>query len=118
MALGKGPASRYRHQITIESPVPGEGFDDAGSGTWEPVDVVAAEVQDVLPSRSERLAGGINVASRPARVRMRYRTDISPDMRFVMGDRIMQIIAGPAERSNREETEFMVEDYTSAGNAA
>jgi head-tail adaptor len=75
-------------------------------------------VQDVLPSRSERLAGGINVASRPARVRMRYRTDITPNMRFVMGDRIMQIVAGPAERGNREETEFMVEDYTSAGNAS
>lgn len=118
MAVGKGGSSRYRHRIRIERPLPGAAFDDAGSGTWVLVSNVAAEVQDVLPSRSERLAGGINAAARPARVRMRYRTDITPDMRFVMGDRIMQIIAGPAELGVREESEFMVEDYSSAGNAA
>jgi len=37
-------------------------------------------------------------------------------MRFVMGYRVMQIVAGPAELGRREGLEFMVEDYTSAGN--
>jgi len=31
---------------------------------------------------------------------------------------VMQIIAGPAEVGVRDEVEFMVEDYTSAGNSA
>jgi len=39
-------------------------------------------------------------------------------MRFVMGPRIMQIIAGPAEFGVRDELEFMVEDYSTAGNPA
>lgn len=106
-------------RIRIEKPIADEGFDGAGSGGWGLVaDKVPANVQDALPSRGERLAEGVNVASRPARVRMRYRGDITPDMRFVMGDRIMQIVAGPAELGRRVAIEFMVEDYTSAGNAA
>ena len=103
-------------RITVERPVPDKAADGAGSGSWERVAAVWAEVRDSLPSRSERLADGINVATRPARVRMRYRVGITPDMRFVMGDRIMQIIAGPAELGRREGLEFMVEDYSSAGN--
>jgi head-tail adaptor len=94
-------------------------FAGAGSGTWEAVGKpVWASVVDALPSRGERLADGINVASRPARVRMRYRTDVTAAMRFVMGPRIMQIIAGPAEFGVRDELEFMVEDYSTAGNPA
>lgn len=119
MSVGKGWASRLNRSLRIERPIAGEGFADAGSGTWSPVDEVWAEVQDVLPSRGERLsASGINLAARPARVRMRYRDDITSDMRFVMGARVMQIISGPAEIGFREAVEFMVEDYSTAGNAA
>ncbi len=39
-------------------------------------------------------------------------------MRFLIGNRIMQIIAGPAELGRREGLEFMVEEYSPAGNAA
>lgn len=105
-------------RIRIERPVPSTAFKGAGSGSWEPVITVWAQVQDALPSRSERESGGITVATRPARVRMRYRGGITPDMRFVMGDRVMQIVAGPAELGRREGLEFMVEDYSTAGNAA
>lgn len=104
--------------IRIERPVVDDGLDGAGSGTWVPVDEVWASVVDMLPSRGERLAGGINVAARPARVRMRARDDVTPDMRFVMGERVMQIVAGPALIRQRSGVEFMVEDYTSAGNSA
>ena len=116
-------ASRLKDRIRIEQPVADSAFDGAGSGQWAVVqDDVAAEIMDMLPSRGERLANGINVATRPARVRLRYRTDIKPSMRFVQkrGDvdgRVMQIIAGPAELG-REAVEFMVEDYSTAGNAA
>lgn len=105
-------------QIDIERPRSDDAPDGAGSGIWETVAVgVWAQVQDMLPSRGERLADGINVATRPARVRMRFRDDVDASMRFVMGPRIMRIIAGPAEIGRREGLEIMVEDYTSAGNA-
>ncbi|KHA64272.1 head-tail adaptor protein [Sphingomonas sp. Ant20] len=112
------PQDKLDRLITIEAPIADDSLDGAGSGTWKPVTKVWANLQDMLPSRGERLAGGINVASRPARVRMRYRTDIDSSMRFVLGTRIMQITAGPAELGRRYRMEFMVEDYTSAGNAA
>ena len=104
--------------IRIERPVTDDSLDGAVSGAWAPVDEVWAGVVYMLPSRGEKLAGGINVAARPARVRMRARDDVTPDMRFVMGDRVMQIVAGPALIRQRSAIEFMVEDYTSAGNSA
>ncbi|MDF0540788.1 head-tail adaptor protein [Sphingobium sp. H39-3-25] len=111
-------AGELNRRIRIERPVADGSLDGAGSGSWAPVVEIWASVQDILPSRAERLAGGINVAARPARVRMRYRTGVTPNMRFVMGDRIMQIIAGPAELGFRQGLEFMVEDYDPAGNPA
>lgn len=105
-------------RVLIQRPVPDESFDGAGSGQWENVDTVWASVQDALLSRAERLADGINVASRPARVRMRFRADVTASMRFVVADRIMQIIAGPAELGRRDGLEFMVEEYSLSGNGA
>ncbi|WP_241213417.1 head-tail adaptor protein [Sphingomonas sp. ABOLE] len=119
---------RLNRRIQIERPVPDTSLDGAGSGTWAAVgSPVWAEVQDQLPSRGERLADGINVAARPARVRMRYRADITSDMRLVLlrkvaaayvPERIMQIITVPAELGFREGLEMMVEDYRPAGNTA
>lgn len=125
--IGSGDLKDF---IRIERPVPDESFDGAGSGSWELVASVFAEVQDALPSRGERLADGINIATRPARVRMRWRNDVTPAMRFVRGAdatgeevdysnaRVMQIVGGPAEIGRREGLEFMVEDYSTAGSGA
>jgi len=104
--------------ITIERPVADDSLDGAGSGSWAKVADVWANVQDALPSRGERLADGINMTSRPARVRMHYREDVSGSMRFVLGSRIMQIVSGPAELGRREGLEFMVVEYSPAGNTA
>ncbi len=119
---------RLNRRIQIERPVPDTSLDGAGSGTWAAVgSPVWAEVQDQLPSRGERLADGINVAARPARVRMRYRGDVTSDMRLVLlrkvdaayvAERIMQIVSGPATLGNREGLEMMAEDYRPAGNPA
>ncbi len=116
----RSPANRMRDRVMIERPIASEAFNGAGSGTWQAIDPepVWCEIEDMLPSRGERLADGINVASRPARVRMRYRADITPDMRFVDGDRVMQIVAGPAKIRGGAMLEFVVEDYSAAGNAA
>ncbi len=104
-------------RIQIERPISDAAIDGAGSGSWLSVRKVWASVTDALPSRGERLADGINVSSRPARVRMYRRPDVTPDMRFVLKGRIMQIIAGPADFAD-DGMEFMVEDYSSAGNGA
>ena len=112
-------ARKLDRAIDIERPVPGQDADAAGSGTWAAVARgVRAEVQDVLPSRVSAGDQAMMTATRRARVRMRYRPDLDASMRFVMGARVMQIIAGPAEIGRREGLEFMVEDYTPAGNAA
>lgn len=116
----RSPANRMRDRVMIERPIASQAFNGAGSGTWQAIDPepVWCEIEDMLPSRGERLADGINVAARPARVRMRYRSDITPDMRFVDGDRVMQIVAGPAKIRGGTMLEFVVEDYSAAGNAA
>jgi head-tail adaptor len=87
---------------------------------------------DASPARGERLADGINVATRPARVRINYRSDIAANMRVLVGrntrdesgnivwqtDRLAQIVTVPAEIGFREALEFMIEDYSSAGNGS
>lgn len=121
-------ASRLRDRVRIERPVADDSLDGAGSGSWVLVqDDVAAEIEDMLPSRGERLADGINVTAGPARVRMRYRTDVTSSMRLVeilsdeagndVDGRVLQIISKPA-RLGREAIELMTEDYNPAGNPA
>ena len=105
-------------RVRIERPIADDSLDGAGSGTWQLVQEVWASVKDMLPSRGEKLAQGINVSHRPARVRMRYRDDVTPDMRFVEGSRVMQIVSGPAEIGRREWVEFVCEEYRPAGNGA
>lgn len=115
MQLDPGALNR---RVRIERPEADTSFDGAGSGAWPLVAEVWAEVQDALPSRGESQSGGINLATRPARVRMRYRSDVTPAMRLVMGTRVMQIVSGPAEIGFREGIELMVEDYSTAGAGA
>lgn len=120
-------ASRLKDVVRFQRPVADDSFDGAGSGAWVDVAQVRAELVDALPSRGERLTDGINIASRPGRLRLRFRDDLTPSMRVQLlkkvGDvwevvRTMQIVAGPAELGRREGVEFMVEDYSSAGNSA
>lgn len=116
--------------VRLERPIADDSFDGAGSGAWELVAEIWASVTDMLPSKGERLADGLNAAKRPARVRIRYRADLRQDMRIVhgatvvddvvdySGARIMQIVTMPADLGRRERQEFMVEEYSPAGSAA
>ncbi|TCP36546.1 head-tail adaptor protein [Sphingomonas sp. BK235] len=119
IGLDRGAMDRL---LRIEKPVKKSGFTGAGKGTWQEVATVWASVQDALPSRGERLAEGLNVATRPARVRMDWSDAITSAMRLVdvtdgIDGRVMQIITAPA-RLGRDGLEVMVEDYSEAGNAA
>lgn len=82
---------------------------------WVPLATVWAEVQDMIPSRAERMAEGISIARRPCRVRMRYRSDVDSTMRLSVEGRDMRLIAGPAELGRREGLEFVAEELTSEG---
>jgi SPP1 family predicted phage head-tail adaptor len=82
---------------------------------WTELASVWAEVQDMLPSRAERIADGINIARRPARVRMRFRTDIDSTMRISVDGREMRIVAGPVELGRREGLELMAEELSTEG---
>ncbi|QEH81186.1 head-tail adaptor protein [Sphingomonas sp. C8-2] len=113
--LDRGSLDKW---VRIERPVADDSADGAGSGSWELVDEVWASVRDALPSRGERMSNGAVVATRPARVRMDYRDDVTSEMRLVMGSRIMQIVTPPAELGRFEGLEFMVEEYRPAGNPA
>lgn len=106
---------RLRDRVRFERKVAGGGFGRAGKEPWEEVATVWAEVQDTLPSRSERTDDGLPLATRTARVRVRWRPDFTSAMRIVHGDRIMEIIAGPAVIGHRDGLEMVAQDYSTAG---
>jgi len=88
-------------------------------GGWEDVPGlvrVPAQVWDTLPGRAETSGQVLNLAERPARVRMRYTRGITSDMRVIVHnetDTIHQISNGPAEIGRREFLEFTIREYSS-----
>jgi len=108
-------AGRFRHRITFQKPgvTKDPRLGTAVKGGWANyAENIPAEVQDILPSRSERVDQTINIARRPARIRLRRRSDITPDMRIIFGTRVLHIVAGPADL-DRIDMELMAEEYTS-----
>ncbi|MBY0455256.1 MAG: phage head closure protein [Burkholderiaceae bacterium] len=82
---------------------------------WVPVVTVWAQVQDVLPSRAETVQQGVEITSRPARIRIHWRPSLTSAMRIVvLGQypRTMQIVSGPAELGQRQGLEFMAEEFS------
>lgn len=99
-----------------------ETTQDPDTGTtivtgWNTVATVFAEVQELLPSRSESIAEGINIARRPARVRMLYRGSLDSGMRLLVAgrDKPLRIVAGPAELGFHEGVELMAEEMSTSG---
>lgn len=111
--------------ILIEKPVKTQ---DPVSGNftteWVPLstygsppvpETYAAQVQGLLPSRSEQVEGGHLKPSNAVRIRTRWRDDIKLNMRVtVYGDTnvVYQIIGGPTEIAGRKRAvELVVEKY-------
>ncbi len=113
-------AGAFVRTISIDYPVFEE---DAGYGSrlvrWDRLTTCQAEVQDVMPSRSESVRDGLQQARNQTRVRMRWRDDIDSTMRVVLhggGDVVYQIVGGPAEIGGRKNRlEMVIERYTSSG---
>lgn len=78
-----------------------------------------AQVQDMLPSRGERVAEGVNIARRPTRLRLRWRDGITSAMRILIPDesRTLQIVGGPARSDDRAWMELVCEEQTTEGEA-
>ena len=121
-------AGNLNRQITIEQK---QVTVDATYGTelisWVPLVAEAgsptvavrfwAEVQDVLPSRSEAVTQGLAVARALTRCRLRWRADIDSSMRVTVhgdSDQVYAIIGGPAEVAGRKGMiELLLEKYSS-----
>jgi len=109
-------------RIRIESKVVTQDVDYGTEVvTWTPFKTVWASVLEVLPSKGENQAQGIRIAERPARVRIRYTTGITSDMRVIYlyrDNRIMKILTPPVEIGRKDFLEFFVADYSTQGDAA
>jgi SPP1 family predicted phage head-tail adaptor len=82
---------------------------------WLPAFTVSAQVRDVLPSRADRVTEEITLSHRPARVRMRWRDDVTQANRVEIDGVQMRIVAGPAMLGRREGLEIMVEALSTEG---
>ncbi len=118
----------FNRQITIEKR---QTTQDSQYGTevntWVPLSAEPgsptiavrfwAEVQDVLPSRSESVAQGLQVARNQTRLRMRWRDDIDSTMRVIVhgdSDIYYSIVGGPAEIMGRKVAiEMVLERFSS-----
>jgi SPP1 family predicted phage head-tail adaptor len=83
--------------------------------TWLPLCQLAANIKEELPSKGEVVANGLKIARRTARIRTRYVSGITSDMRVVLLDRdnrLLQILTQPVELGRKAGLEFMVVDYT------
>lgn len=115
-------AGELDRRITVQR----QRVEDTGYGP-QPVDEwdavagfvrVPAQVQDVLPSKTEQVQNGARVVDRTARVRMRFTRGISSDMRIVVHndvDEVYQISSPPAEIGRREWIEFVITEYSTHG---
>ena len=110
-------AGQLNRRITIQAH---QSVDDPVYGPqpagWVDMVTVWAEVQDALPSKSESLKDGLVVAYNRTRVRIRYRSGITADMRIVeLGglQRTLQIVGGPAILGNKVGIEMLCEEYSS-----
>lgn len=108
---------RLDDKVTIERKVKQK---DPAYGTeveaWEVVALrIWANVQDVLPSRAEATENGLAIAKKPARLRIRKSHIVTSDMRVTLhgrfGERVMQIVAGPALLNDRMHIEMMLEGF-------
>ncbi|MBB4858264.1 head-tail adaptor [Novosphingobium chloroacetimidivorans] len=117
MSAGKRDAFiTFEVRQTTKDPLYGTNV----AGDWIKHSDAWAEVQDVLPSRSENLADGISIQRRPARVRIDYLDGltITSAMRLDIDGRKLRIVAGPAEKGHRKEWEMMVEELSTSGDEA
>jgi head-tail adaptor len=114
-------AGKMRHRITIQTNTPTQDAYGTAIASWSTFNGAAripAEVEDALPSKAESTTDALRIATRPARLRIRFRPGVTSAMRILIhgaSDRTCRIVAGPAELGRREGLEFMIEEYSTQG---
>lgn len=109
-------AGSLDRRITFEARVESQGGPyNRKSVVWAPHATVWAQVRDLLPGRAEYVEQGLAMQRRPCRIRLRWRGDITGDMRIDYGGRKLRIIAGPVELGRRVGLELTAEEYSSEG---
>lgn len=114
-------AFRMDEQVTIEQRTtardPDFGTEIEGASGWTLIaDRVWANTQDVLPSRGEATTNGLVTSVTRTRLRIQVDNRITSAMRVTLhgkGNRLMQIVAGPALLDDQRHMEFMLESFTS-----
>lgn len=113
----KMPAGRRDRRITfLKAERTQDEYKNWTVGDFEPFATVWAEVQDILPSRAERVEDSVSMTRRPCRIRTLYRADLTSDMQIEYAGRTLRIISGPAELGRREGLEFIAEELSTMGN--
>lgn len=109
-------AHELKERVTILQRIDVEDPDDGTRRpTWVPLATVWASVKDSLPTRGEAEAHGVAQARFSKRVRIRFRSGITSEMRFSHRNQTMRIISGPAELGRREGMEFLAEVLATEG---
>lgn len=93
---------------------------------WTKFSDAWAEVQDVLPSRSENIDQSVLIERRPARIRIdQYDgVGVTASMRVRIAadalwpERVLRIISGPALVQKSRELEFIAEELSTGGQEA
>lgn len=114
-------AFRLDEQVTIEQRTGVRATDwntqvETPEGWQVVADHVWANTQDVLPSRGETTTNGLTNNVTRTRLRLQVDARFTTAMRITLhdkGDRLMQIVAGPALLDDRRHMEFMLESFSS-----
>lgn len=68
-------------------------------------------------TRAENVDSNISMAARPANIFVRWRADITSEMRVLYEGRTLKIVAGPAEVGRRDWLKFSAVEFSTQGEA-
>lgn len=115
----KTASARFERRVTLLAPlaVKDPRFNTAVK-SWGEVATVFAQVLDMPPANEEALADGVDLRQRPCRIRIRWRADVTADMRVRYQGRVLEIVGGPAELGRRELLELLCQEVSTLGDGA
>lgn len=112
-------------RITILAPGPDVDRGEYGPQPGEYTPIVKgvripARRVDTRPSNAESVGDGLRMAFKPSILHLRYRPDITSNMRVIMhdeADRLYEMTSEPAEIGRREWLEISLREYSTSGDS-
>lgn len=102
-------AGRLRNKVTIQKYTDATSSYGGGSGTWSDVCTVRASIESLSTNELFSSQQENNILA--AKIRIRYRDDLKPDMRVVHGDDTYDITGILHDERKREMTLMAVKRY-------